>query len=160
MQNDGNDPPPATIVPGTQLAAGDFRLFNDFGNSKGIYQVGITPDPCKTGVIPNWLEAGQSSQYNGASGTSPSNEIYQIAEGRVGLVGQSVNLFLTNHSTPWIWTAIEFDSSGKPTYSNYAMFPTYSVYTNGSLTATYPQSAVSTFSNQDSSYELTPSEIP
>gem|GEM_PF-3853228 len=40
------------------------------------------------------------------------------------------------------------------------MFPTFSVYINGTLTATYPQSSVSAFIAQNASYQLTRSQIP
>ena len=61
---------------------------------------------------------------------------------------------------PWIWSVIEFNSSGTPTYTNVGMFPTYSVYVNGSLVATYPQSTVAAFVLKDDRYQLTPSQIP
>ncbi|MGA7632450.1 MAG: hypothetical protein WCB11_16945, partial [Terriglobales bacterium] len=134
---------------------------NDFGNGTGFYNVGITPDPCNTGLIPGWVAKGQPSQYMGASGTSPSGEVYQLAEGRIGTVGQLGSETINGGRTvPWIWSAIEFNSSGTPTYSNVGMFPTYSVYVNGNLVATYPQSTVAAFVAKDQTYQLTPSQIP
>ncbi len=40
------------------------------------------------------------------------------------------------------------------------MFPTYSVYVNGSLVITYAQSKVADFVAKDQTYQLTPSQIP
>jgi hypothetical protein len=49
---------------------------------------------------------------------------------------------------------------GIPTYSDHGMFPTYSVYRNGSLVITYAQSSVSSFVAKDQTYQRTPSQIP
>ena len=158
-----NPAPPATITPTDQLNAGNFRLIGDFGNNKGFYKVGVTPDPCGTSVpksILNWIGAGQPSPYMGASGTSPSGQIYQLQEGRVGKLGQQGSETLNGRTVPWIWSVIEFDSSGNPTYSDHGVFPTYSVYVNGSLAATYAQSTVASFVLKDETYQRTPSQIP
>jgi hypothetical protein len=161
VKNSANTAPPSTITPSAQYTAGNYRLFNDWGNSKGSYNVGITPDPCNTGLIPGWVAAGQASQYMGASGTSPSGEVYQLAEGRIGSVGQRGSQTINSGRTvPWIWSVIGFNSSGNPTYSDRGMFPTYSVYVSGSLVATYPQSSVASFTAKDQTYQRIPSQIP
>lgn len=95
----------------------------------------------------------------GASSMSSSGKIYLLSEGRIGSVGQAVSQTLNGRTVPWIWTVIEFDSSGNPTYSDRAMFPTYSVYANGSLVATYPQSSVASFIVDDQTYQRTPAQI-
>jgi hypothetical protein len=159
-----NTAPPSTISPSAQLSAGNFRLFNDFGHGGGAYQVGKTPDPCglsAPGFILNWISTGQASPYMGASGTSPSGKVYQLAEGRVGTLGQHGSQTINGGRTvPWIWSVIEFDSAGNPTYSDHAMFPTYSVYVNGTLAVTYPQSSVASFVANDQTYQRTPSQVP
>jgi len=166
-----NTAPPSTITPSAQLSAGNFRMINDYGGSgPGFYRLGITPDPC--GILPisvlNWIAQGQPNQYNGKSGTSGSGEVYQLVEGRLGTTGQKVNLTLNSRTAPWVWTVIKFDSSGNPTYSERAVFPTYSVYVNGTLAHTYEQIPVSCFSGnnasscfagKDQTYQLTPSQI-
>lgn len=165
-----NSPPPAAISPSAQFIAGNFRLFNDFGNDGGAYQVGKTPDPCGASVqttILNWIATGQASPYMGASGNSPSSKVYQLAEGRLGSMGQKGSETINGRTVPWIWSVIEFDSSGNPTYSDVAMFPTYSVYVNGLLqvgsnktcNCTYPQSPVTNFIANDQTYQRTPSQI-
>jgi len=161
VKNSANPAPPTTITPSAQYSAGNYRLFNDWGNSKGSYNVGITPDPCGLGAyVPGWVAAGQASPYMGASGTSPSGEVYQLAEGRIGTVGQAGSQTINGRTVPWIWSAIEFNAAGAPSYSNRAMFPTYSVYVNGSLVVTYPQSTVASFTANSQSYQLTPAQIP
>jgi len=55
---------------------------------------------------------------------------------------------------------LEFDAKGNPYYRDVAMFPTYSVYVNGSLVQTYNQSAVSTFIALDENYYPLPSNLP
>jgi len=155
-----NAAPPSLITPSVQRSAGNYRLFNDFGKGSVSPNVGSTPDPCNTGLVPNMVLAGQASPYMGASGTSPSGEVYQLAEGRIGTLGQSGSETINGRTVPWIWSVIEFDSSGKPTTSNHAMFPTYSVYTNGALTNTYPQCSVQSFVANDETYQLIPSQIP
>jgi len=161
LQNSANSAPPSTITPSVQQSAGNFRLFNDFGNGGGFYQVGNTPDPCGTGLVPAGWTTGQASPYMGASGTSPSGEIYQLAEGRVGTIGQLASQTINGGRTvPWVWSVIEFNSSGAATYSNVGMFPTYSVYVGGNLVATYPQSTVMAFVSNSNAYQLTPSQIP
>lgn len=159
IKKSANTAPPSTITPSTAYSGGNYRLFNDFGNGKGGYNVGITPDPCNTGVIPGWVAAGQASQYMGATGTSLTGKTYQLAEGRIGRVGQAGSQTINGRTVPWIWSVIEFDSAGNPTYSDHAMFPTYSVYVNGSLVATYAQSSVATFVAKDQTYQRTPSQI-
>ncbi len=162
VKNSANPAPPSTITSSVQQSQGHFRLFNDFGHGGGFYQLGITPDPCGTSVpafILNWIGTAQSSQYNGASGTAPSGKVYQLAEGRIGKMGQKGSETINGRTVPWIWSAIEFDSSGNATYSDVAMFPTYSVYVNGALTNTYPQSTVASFVANDQTYQRTPSQI-
>lgn len=164
LKHSANPAPPSTITPSTQLSAGNFRLINDFGGQGGpFYQVGKTPDPCGTSVpvfILNWISEGQASQYMGKSDTSPSGKVYQLAEGRIGTMGQTGSETINGGRTvPWIWSVITFDPTGKATYSDVAMFPTYSVYVNGVLTATYPQSSVASFILKDQTYQRTPSQI-
>jgi hypothetical protein len=164
VKNSANTAPPSTITPSAQLSGGNYRLINDWGNGKGFYNVGITPDPCGTSVpqsILNWIGNGQPSQYMGSSGTSPSGEVYQLSEGRIGTLGQRGSQTINGGRTvPWIWSVIEFNSAGAPTYSNVGMFPTYSVYVSGTLVATYPQSTVAAFILNNSTYQRTPSQIP
>ena len=95
----------------------------------------------------------------GNYGTSSPGKVYKISEGRIGSLGQAVNLTLTGNTTPWIYSAIEFDTSGNPTIAT-GMFPTYTVYKNGQLYATIPQSTVAAFAAQNQSYRLTPSNVP
>jgi hypothetical protein len=163
-----NSAPPATITPSNQRSGGNYRLYNDFGGSRagnGV-DIGITPDPCGANVpasILNWIATGQKSTYMGESDTSPSGKIYQLSEGRVGTMGQKGYETINGKapgSMPWIWSVIEFDSTGNPTYSDTGMFPTYSVYVNGTLVNTYHQSAVESFFAKDQTYQRTPSQIP
>jgi hypothetical protein len=163
VKNSANPQPPTSgINPSQYLAGGNFRLFNDYGLPTGsTVQVGITPNPCGSVPIPNFLQTAQQSTYNGSTGTSPSGWKYQIAEGRVGAIGQTINQLLNGvTSTPWIWSAIEFNSSGMPMYSNVSIFPSFSVYLNGIYATTYNQSPVAIFSSLNASYQLTPSQIP
>ena len=169
-----NPAPPSSIDPKTQLTAGKYRMMNDFGGTGGgFHALGKTPDPCavKTAglkAIIYWTSDGQPSQYDGASGTSPSGRVYQLAEGRVGMAGQLANQTLNSRTTPWIWSVVKFDSSSNPTYSEHGVFPTYSIYVNGSLVTTIPQIQVSCysggnasacFSGKDATFQLTPSQI-
>jgi hypothetical protein len=164
VKNSANTAPPSTITPSVELAGGNYRLFNDFGGS-GLPlgpQVGSTPDPCKTGFL-DWAGAGQPSQYEGYSSTSPAGQVYQINEGRIGTAGQAGSMTINGGRTvPWIWSVIEFNSAnGTPNLSPpHAMFPTYSLYVNGTLTYTFAQSTVAAFTAQDQTYQLTPSQIP
>lgn len=90
LAQSANTAPPATISPSAQNAGGNYRLFNDFGNGTCSYNVGVTPDPCQTGVVPGWAVKGQASPYMGP-GTSSSGKVFQLAEGRVGAIGQSAS---------------------------------------------------------------------
>ena len=118
--------------------------------------VGTTPDPCGTGAHP----AGENHASNGASGPTPSaTSMYQLVEGRIGTLGQAVNLTINGRTVPWVWGVIQFDISGNPITTDHAMFPTYYVYKNGTRIATYSQSALSPFIALDSSYQRLPSQI-
>ena len=149
-------------------------MMNDFGGSGGgFHALGKTPDPCGVEfsvvkAIIRWTSAGQPSQYDGASGTSPSGQVYQLAEGRVGQAGQLVSQTVNARTVPWIWSAIKFNSSGTPTYSEHGVFPTYNVYVGGQLVTTIPQIQVSCFvttnpsacfAGKDQTFQLTPSQI-
>lgn len=151
LKNSANTTPPSTITPEAQKSGGNYRSINDFGNGKSFTDVGNTPDPCKTGLL-GWAGKGQPSQYDGYSSTSPAGQDYQIAEGRIGKVGQAGSETINGGRTvPWIWSAIEFNSAnGAPNYNPpLAMFPTYYLYVNGTLTYTFAQSAVATFIAKD-----------
>ena len=166
LKYSANPAPPTTITPSVQLSAGNYRAFNDFGNGQSSYQLGITPDPCGLTGVPKWIldwsaaDQAQPSPYNGSYGTSPSGKVYQLVEGRVGLLGQAGSQTINNRTVAWIWSVIEFDSSGNATYSDHAIFPTYSVYVNGVLTITYPQSSVASFVALDQTSQRIPSQIP
>jgi hypothetical protein len=161
LTNSANTAPPSTITPSVELAGGNYRLINDFGNGKSFTNVGSTPDPCKTGYL-DWAGAGQPSQYEGYSHTSRAGEVYQIAEGRIGSNGQLGSETINGRTVPWIWSAIEFNSAnGTPNYNPpLGMFPTYYLYVNGTLTYTFTQSTVAAFILKDQTYQLTPSQIP
>jgi hypothetical protein len=168
LQNSANPAPPASITPSVRQSAGNFRLFNDFGNGGGFFQVGNTPDPCGTSIVPAGWTTGQASPYMGASATSPTGEIYQLAEGRVGTIGQLASGTINGGQTvPWIWSVIEFNPSNQsvnltsfpPVSNNFQIFPTYSVYVNGSLVGTSIQSTVKSFVQLNASSQLTPSQI-
>ncbi|HYX51967.1 MAG TPA: hypothetical protein VE783_00845, partial [Candidatus Limnocylindrales bacterium] len=167
----GNSQPPSTINPDTQLAGGDFRLFNrlqatystsngtisNFSAIHSVAQVGTTPDPC--GLLPN--ASGQAHPSNGSNGVTTSGTgVYQLAEGRLGTAGQRINKTLNGTTTPWIWSVIRFDASGTPDTSDHSIFPTFYVYQDGSLIANYPQSAPSAFIPLQDTYQRLPSQIP
>jgi hypothetical protein len=167
----GNNRPPDTIDPDSTLAAGDFRLFNRFQASfsqqggsisnlrvlKSSAVVGTTPDPC--GLVPN--ASGEAHPSNGANGvTSSGSGVFQLAEGRLGSLGQRVNQTINGRTTPWIWSVIRFDGFGALSPVDHSIFPTHFVYKDGSLTATFPQSAPATFILKDATYQRLPSEVP
>lgn len=172
LKNSANTAPPATIDPATVLNGGDFRLFNwsswNFFQSDGTLSsatqitgtaaVGSTPDPC--GVLPP--VPGQNHPDNGASGiTASADAVYQLAEGRVGTTGQAVNQTINGRTTPYIWSVIEFGTSGVATTTDTAIFPAYSVYKDGSRIATYSQtqSNMTAFIAKTASYQRLPSQI-
>jgi hypothetical protein len=158
LQHSGNSPFPQTIDPDAQYSAGDYRLFNNFGSGDNLTNVGKTRFPCTRLV--SWFDAtAQSSPYMGYSGTTANGNTYQLAEGRVGVDGQKINYTVNGLSTSWIWSVIEFDSSGNPTWSDLSMFPTFSIYENGQLQTTVPQSPSQSFIEQGDTYQRTPSQI-
>jgi hypothetical protein len=101
--------------------------------------VGNTPDPC--GLVSP--VSAQAYPSNGSSGVVPSgNGVFWLAEGRVGSLGQLVSYTINGRTVPWIWNVVEFDSSGNlvtPPDGN--IFPTYSIYKNGGLVLTCPQTS-------------------
>jgi len=167
--NSGNAQPPQSIPdPAGQWSvnSGDFRAYNRFRTYYEVFPQGIswqpqnvieklvingpTPDPCKS--IPAALS--QTGVHNdrraiASTGGSP----FQVAEARVGAVGQQVNAYLNHKSlagpfsysaaTPWIWSSIQFDASGNLQTilpgTNIQIFPTYYVYRNGQLVYQFNQ---------------------
>lgn len=171
LKNSGNSRPPTTIDPEAMLAGGDFRMFNrlqatftqaggtiaNFRAIKSTAVVGTTPDPC--GLVPN--AAGEEHPSNGANGVTHSgNGVFQLAEGRLGSLGQRVNSTINGRTTPFVWSVIRFESSGALAPLDHAIFPTYAVYVDGNLTATYPQSDPAEFISKDDTYQRLPSQIP
>jgi hypothetical protein len=72
------------------------------------------------------------------TGVTAAGNTYQLAEARVGSIGQVVYATLNNgQSVPWIWSVIEFSASGQSVNitnsANYQIFPTYYIYVNGTL---------------------------
>ena len=82
------------------------------------------------------------------------------AQGRLGSLGQRVNTTINGRSTPWIWSVIHFDASGNLRPLDHAIFPTYYVYKDGDLIATFPQSAPATFIALDATYQRLVPEVP
>ncbi len=168
----GNSRPLQTIDPAAAVAGGDFRLFNrlktTYSQSGGVIStpafaqaaaiVGTTPDPC--GIFPN--ASGEENLFNGSEGRTYSGTgVYQLAEGRLGSIGQQVNFTINGMTTPWIWSVIRFDSSGNLSPLDHAIFPTYYVYVNGVLTLpVFPQSPPASFIQFNDSYQRLPVQIP
>lgn len=163
-----NATPPSTISdPTTVREGGNYRLFNTFGSSYNASpNAGMTPNPCAWGnaVIPDWVAAGQASQYMNKFGTSSSGKLYLIAEGRIGRLGQRGSETINQGRTvPWIYDVIEFDMNGNITVSDHATFPTYYVYIDGYLHTelTSNQSTVRAFVyGYDASNEMGWNPIP
>jgi hypothetical protein len=165
-----NSQPLPNINPASELASGDFRLFNRYqiisnGNiarstviPHGPPVVGSTPDPC--GTI--FKAPGQAHPNNGFIGIdSAGTGVAQLNEGRLGTAGQAINSTINGRTTPWAWSVIEFNSAGNVVLPfDHAMFSTHSVYLNGSLVLTCPQSAPAAFIAQSDAYQRTPSQIP
>lgn len=173
IKNSANSRPPAVINPDDQLSKGDFRLFNRLqvslssrdGKIIGVpnYLIakavsGQTPNPCFTAV--HITVPSETNVNNGALGISASgSSVFQIAEGRVGTFGQAGDTTLNDPggqigaTTPWIWSVVRFDANGNldlfsPLSSGKGsrqIFPTFNIYKNGSLLATFPQGDLETF---------------
>lgn len=165
-----NQEPPLGINPTSFLASGDFRLFSRFkvrftpsGGKitsatflESNATVGNTPDPC--GILSPI--SGEAHPANGAKGLTPSETaVYQLTEGRIGGVGQAVNLTINGRTAAFIWNVIRFDPSGTLNVSDRAIFPTYYVYKNGQLVLGFNQSATSAFIALDSTYQRQPGQI-
>ena len=166
-----NLPPPQTIPDPSGLwnvSDEDFRVYNRFRTYYEVSPVGgiawptfqnllesvvingPTPDPCRN-VGPVASEAGL---HNGLKGSSTGQRwVYQVAEARIGSVGQAVNTYLNRPMqsgianyrsvTPFIWSSIQFNQDGslQPFFPqiNIQMFPTYYVYRNGVLVQKFDQ---------------------
>ncbi len=97
-------------------------------------------------------------------GWSVTGQFYKIAEGRLGSMGQAVNQTLLGHSTPWIWSVVEFNSSGVPNYQNHSIFPSFRFYSNGNVipNADYSPNAAAAaaFIGSNASYQINPPPNP
>ena len=60
----------------------------------------------------------------------------------------------------FVWSVVEFNSSGTAMYSDVSIFPSFSVYVNGLYVTTYNQAPVATFMSQNAAYQLAPSQFP
>jgi hypothetical protein len=168
----GNQDPGNTITPSTfQSQPGKFRLFNDYAPGLGISKtaVGNTLDPCGSSIG----TIGVADPNNGKTGTSIFGDQYQLSEVRVDQAGQNGWATLHNHQPiPWVWSVIEFDPNGQPDYgriqnnpsptsptTNYQIFPTYSVYSNGKRIYVVNQGTPNAFAGLPPGSELSPSSI-
>ena len=88
--------------------------------------------------------------------------IYQLAEGRLGSLGQKVNKTLNGGTTPWIWSVIRFNLQAEldPSSIDHAIFPTYYVYQDGQLISVFPQANHEAFIALDATYQRLPGQIP
>jgi hypothetical protein len=77
-----------------------------------------------------------------------------LAEGRIGYLGQLGSQTINGRTVPWIWSAIEFDSTGVFTGAPHEIFPSYSVYVNGNLQYTNDQSSVPDFAGKNDSNQV------
>lgn len=169
LANSANSAPPAQIDPGAVQGGGDYRLFNrlqavidpDVPQFEFVQQaavVGITPNPCPIGPDAD----GEAHPSHGANGwTTTQTGVYQLAEGRLGSLGQAANQTINGRSTPYIWSVIRFNlqSELSPASIDRAIFPTYSVYEDGMLIVTFPQSDHEAFIALDSTYQRLPSQV-
>src|SRR5258708_40198728 len=117
---------------------------------KAVGVAGSTPNPCLR-LLPS--SASESHVDNGARGvTRDGAGVFQLAEGRVGILGQAASETLNGRTVPWIWSVIKFDASGNDvrifsigSRLNRQIFPTYSVYEDGVIVATFTQGDLETF---------------
>jgi hypothetical protein len=170
LAHSGNDEPAAQIDPASVQGGGDYRLFNrlqavidpDEAQFEYLQQaavVGSTPNPCPLGPSAD----GEAHPNNGANGFTTSGAgLYQLAEGRLGSLGQKVNKTLNGGTTPWIWSVIRFNMQAEldPSAIDHAIFPTYYLYEDGKLIATFPQANHELFIALTDTYQRLPSEIP
>ena len=190
LANSPNAEPPPTIDPGAIQAGGDFRLFNhlqvfvrDEGASPEVEilqsaaDVGRTPDPC--GAMGTLLGAPDDHPDNDANGLTVSQTgAFQLNEGRLGFLGQVVDLVLNDcqrlvpvgpclnltqvgETTPWIWSVIRFGLDGmlgQPI--DRQIFPTYYVYEQGELVSQHLQSGAEVFIALDENSQRLANEVP
>jgi hypothetical protein len=169
LANSGNSPPAGQIDPASVQSGGDFRLFNrlqaiidpDVPHVEFLQQaaaVGTTPNPCPLGPSAD----GETHPSNGANGFTTTNTgVYQLAEGRLGSLGQKVNKTLNGGTTPWIWSVIRFNLQSEldPMAIDRAIFPTYYLYQDGQLIAVFPQPDHESFILLNDTYQRVPGEI-
>jgi hypothetical protein len=172
LANSGNGQPASSIDYDAVGDVGDYRLWNRlqatiddavpavFFLQQPPPRTGMTPNPCGS-VFPG--RPSEPHPDNGAAGlTGARDGVYQLGEGRLGTEGQAVNKTINGHSTPWIWSVIRFDLLGNlsPATIDHQIFPTYYVYADGQLIATYPQVPAATFIALDASSQRLPGDVP
>lgn len=150
-----------------------------FSNPKPL--LGNTPDACHSLLMPVldfFLNASVPEPHadNGQHGRTPDQmHAFQLAEGRIGRDGQTVNMTVngctrTNANgicnapvtpvTPYIWSYPLFDARGQYTISGQTqIFPTYYVYENGKLVKKIRQSAVEDFVRLNSTSQVRVGDI-
>jgi hypothetical protein len=171
IKNSANTSPSLTSInPATVKSGGDFRFYVRYQatyNQSGGYvssvttiqddsAVGKTPDPC--GILsPVSAETDANSGSKGI--TLAGTGVYKLVEGRIGSVGQAINLTINAVTTPYVWGVIKFDASGNFTYSQSSVFPTLYVYKDTVYDTGHSQAAPSVFASYTATYHLDPSQI-
>ena len=182
LRHSPNATPQPSIHPDIVEATGDFRLFLSLKVSfrvengkivgtprvlKARAKIGKTPEPCiGADLLFPFLATPETNRFNGILGVTPSKEVtYILAQGRVGVLGQTVDTAINDpggtvgSTTPWIYFVLKFDALGNPILTDRTPFPSFRVYADGALIATYPQLDPEPFISLDSSNERKPSEI-
>jgi hypothetical protein len=139
------------------------QISNPVFSGAGV-ALGHTPDACHSSIAEQFNQWGndvgiqalapQAHPDNGTDGTTPDQlHVFQLAEGRVGTFAQAANMTLNWCTTknmlgicttpvppvtPYIWAYPVFDTQGNYTM-NTQIFPTYSIYEDGKLVNTIPQ---------------------
>jgi hypothetical protein len=160
IKRSGNVRPPSTI--NADAFVGDRHAYKLMNRLKAFFrvengkvvddiyletvaEVGLTGDPCGLPSMMTDLVGvgeGQRHPFNGRRGkTSQETGVYQLNQARIGIAAQTVFNVLNGHSTPWIWSTVEFDTLGRLVFEDrhHQVFPTYTVYENGKCLTEFTQ---------------------
>jgi hypothetical protein len=193
LTNSSNDTPPDDLTPSV-LKGGNFRAYNEI--QAAIYTkdglissvnfanptpaLGHTPDACHSPVTTAFnfilnFEKAEAHPDNGKNGVTPSGlKVFQIAEGRIGPLGQRVNMTLNSCTstnpvngqcnasvppvTPYIWGVPLLDLLNQYTV-NTQIFPTFYIYENGKVVKKNRQSALEDFIRLNATSQIKVSDI-
>lgn len=159
-----NDPPPVNLTEKFFQKTTAYKLWNDFQvNAGGVVvqraRIGETTLPCS--FKPKATFGGEVHPENEKTEWNADRTMLsQINEARIGTAAQRIERAIDPKGppTPWIWSILGFDIQGNTKIAT-QIFPTYSVYLDGTFCGNRVQDELARFVSMTTRSDVTRSDV-